>query len=370
VNTEDLAFLQDHVSTIDGQRPERLEEVRGRIQAARRRRATGTVVAACLAMAVAVAGVALARSTDHRHEPAPPIHYVPGGAVLGVDFNSEVATQVAGKPLPALPGFPPHPDTLEFSPDGTRIFYASFEGGLYSLDLTTGQETLLGSCPPPRGDTCAGVVAPDGTRVAYALHHNVYLKDLRTRATSPVFRPEHATIDSFVNALSWAPDDRRIAFVENSWGKSESSWLTVLDSATGKITHVVGDVAAEGPPAWSPDGTALAYIRATRVPGQQPGVGKISLVLMTVPAGGGEPRQVHAIGTCKYVDRPSHKSYSCGLPGLAWAPDGTRLAVTLPSSPDVGPVYSVRTDGSGWHKLSDGNFYYGLAWQPPASSAH
>ena len=92
---------------------------------------------------------------------------------------------------------------------------------------------------------------------------------------------------------------------------------------------------------------------------------------MTLPAGGGEPREVHALGTCTYIDRPNEKGTDCGLVGLAWAPDGARLAVTLPSSqesPDGGPVYTVSTDGSDWRRLADGQFYYGLAWQPLTSS--
>jgi hypothetical protein len=71
VNTEDLAFLREHVSTIDGQRAERLEEVRGRIHAARRRRMAGRAAGASLVMLVAVAGVVLAVTglgrNDHTH---------------------------------------------------------------------------------------------------------------------------------------------------------------------------------------------------------------------------------------------------------------------------------------------------------------
>jgi hypothetical protein len=59
VNIKDLSFLADHVSTIDGRRPERLDEVQARIRTARRRRATGAVggAAALAAAVVAIAAV-------------------------------------------------------------------------------------------------------------------------------------------------------------------------------------------------------------------------------------------------------------------------------------------------------------------------
>ena len=289
MNTEDLAFLQKQVLTIDGQRPERLEEVRGRIHTARRRRAIGTAVVASVAMVVAVAGAVLGQHTNHQVEPAPPVPSVHNGALLGTIFPAELR-QVAGEPLPALPGHPPHAESLRFSPDGTRIFYAAVEGGLYSLDLTTGKETLLGHCPRPRGDTCAGVVDPDGTHVAYHANESVYVKDLRTGVTRTVFRPEPASIGPYAGDLSWSPDGRRIAFLDNT--ALNHSWLTVVDLVTGETSRVTQIISApagppEGPPAWSPDGTMLAYIGATRIPGQQPGRGVLlstALQDWTVPA--------------------------------------------------------------------------------------
>ncbi len=78
MNTEDLGFLKEHVSTIDGDRLERLDEVRGRIQAARRRRAAaaiGGAVAAVLAVAIAFVANPTPRAAL---EPAG----VPGGQVI------------------------------------------------------------------------------------------------------------------------------------------------------------------------------------------------------------------------------------------------------------------------------------------------
>jgi hypothetical protein len=93
VNTEDLTFLADHASTITGQRPERLGEVRARIRTARRRRAVGAVagVAAVTAAIVAIAVVAPESTRDSGPvtNPLPtvkPIEEPPGQTAITADF--------------------------------------------------------------------------------------------------------------------------------------------------------------------------------------------------------------------------------------------------------------------------------------------
>jgi hypothetical protein len=81
VNTDDFAFLREHVATIDGSRPERLDEVRGRIRNARRRRATGRAVVASVVLLLAVAGGMLINQT-HPSSPEPVGPNIPGGQVV------------------------------------------------------------------------------------------------------------------------------------------------------------------------------------------------------------------------------------------------------------------------------------------------
>ena len=70
MNIEDLAFLQEHVSIIDGQRPERLDEVRDRIRAARRRRAAAVIGGAAAAVLVGAIALIANPSPHARVEPA------------------------------------------------------------------------------------------------------------------------------------------------------------------------------------------------------------------------------------------------------------------------------------------------------------
>jgi hypothetical protein len=70
VSIEDFAFVREHVSTIDGQRPERLDEVRDRIRIARRRRAAATLGSAAAALLVAAIALIADPSPPARVEPA------------------------------------------------------------------------------------------------------------------------------------------------------------------------------------------------------------------------------------------------------------------------------------------------------------
>ena len=88
MNPEKLAFLRDHVSTIDGQRPERLEEIRGRIRAMQHRRRVAAAIGAATATlaAAVVLLVGTNRAEPTKTEPVGvPRPDVPGGEVLAPD---------------------------------------------------------------------------------------------------------------------------------------------------------------------------------------------------------------------------------------------------------------------------------------------
>jgi hypothetical protein len=98
VNSEDLAFLADHVSTIDGSRPERLAEVQDRIRAARRRRAGGAIAGtAALAAAIVAVAAVVPRSGDNSAPPVneptlptvSPIEEPAGQTVIPADFGPQ-----------------------------------------------------------------------------------------------------------------------------------------------------------------------------------------------------------------------------------------------------------------------------------------
>src|SRR5580765_4804093 len=98
MNIEDFSLLADHISTIDGARPERLAEVNDRIQVARRRRTAVAIgSAAALTAAVVAIGSIAARSGEHSGGPVnnPPLHTVkpieepPGQTEIAADYRPQ-----------------------------------------------------------------------------------------------------------------------------------------------------------------------------------------------------------------------------------------------------------------------------------------
>ncbi|WP_027944540.1 serine hydrolase [Amycolatopsis taiwanensis] len=122
---------------------------------------------------------------------------------------------------------------------------------------------------------------------------------LRISDLTDIATPEQAVL---------SPDGSQIVYVLRTQDTRKDRAVTALwrVSTSGgdpaQLTRGAGDTA----PAWSPDGTRLAFLRATDGPAQ----------LWLLPADGGEPEQV------------SRLPLGAGRP--MWSPDGGRIAFTAP----------------------------------------
>lgn len=140
-----------------------------------------------------------------------------------------------------------------FSPDGTKVAFVSFASDLgptdtngtadiYVRDLTSGVTTLLST-------NAAGRRAPNGT------------------SSDPVFSPDGTKVAFVSRANDLGPPD-----------DNDSADIYVRDLATGATTlvsvnaaGVAGGNAGGAPPAFSPDGTKVAFATDTNLlPGQDP----------------------------------------------------------------------------------------------------
>ena len=100
----------------------------------------------------------------------------------------------------------------------------------------------------------------------------------------------------------------------------------VEDVSSGMTTRLADGAS----PAWSPDGTRIAF---SRPPGSGPDT---AFTLWTMNSDGSDPR---ALGE--------------GL-GPSWSPDGTRIAFSM-SPIDLGDLWVMNADGSGRRKLAGGS---------------
>lgn len=130
---------------------------------------------------------------------------------------------------------------------------------------------------------------------------------------------------------NWAPDGKKIAIV------TEALVLYTMDPDGGNLTRLVGGVYSN--PFWSPDGRFIAFLSGERW-GEQPlARGNLHLI-----AAGGGP----------VWDVPGATDIPLLPAGVAWAPDGLRIAAGWPghiydlTKPDAPPTPITREHGDLW----------------------
>lgn len=172
-----------------------------------------------------------------------------------------------------------HPAQPAISPDGRRIVYTLRTAdrevdrnvtALWRVDTVGGQARQL-----TQGTADSSPAwSPDGTMIAFLRDKDIWL------LPADGGEPKQATT-SGAGAPVWSPDGARIAFttavgpdepnrplvIDRLGHKSDGAGLIglkrhhihVLDIATGKIQQVTSGDWHAGEPAWSPDGTLIAF---------------------------------------------------------------------------------------------------------------
>lgn len=212
--------------------------------------------------------------------------------------------------------------------------------------LSNADLTRPGVTPPPSPVT-GPVVVPEG-RLAFV--HGTAIYTIRPDGTGmeqvaacpPL--PCEALWD-----FSWSPDGRRIAFSRDDPAAGTTDlWIVNADGTDlSKLTDCPGQTAT-GPryarrpcydtdPAWSPDGTTIAFTRN---------------------------QQLHAVNADGSDLRRLESDLSASTP--AWSPDGTRIAFAGSTARRDG-VYVIDANGSDLRQLTDepgGSGPGAPAWSP------
>jgi|GEM_PF-1756880 len=235
-----------------------------------------------------------------------------------------------------------------WSPDGVHIVFVRNEDGddeLYQLNVDDGTLTRLTDNDAYDGYS---VWSPDGSRLAWTSgvdgSNEIYSLDM----TTPGATPQRLTA---INANSfhpiWSPDGEQIVFVSNVLGDNDL-FLIQSDGTAGTLgkagngpellqadafdaVGLANTSAEEYAPAWSPDGSRIAFCRRTG----------------TAPAC--EVVVINADGTGEQI---LATNASPNDPDITWAPDSTRLAYL---SEDGGnyDVWTVSLTGGDAIQLTD-----------------
>ena len=181
------------------------------------------------------------------------------------------------------------------SPDGSRVIFFS-ERGLFSIDLfladaQTGRvlRKLTRTAIDPHLDSLqfvnsAGAWSPEGNQFAFGTIVNgrpeLAIYDVASDAI--VRRVKFPRLGEILN-LTWSPDGNLIAFSAMSAGVTD---LFVLDLRTEGLRALTADAFADLHPAWSPDGTGIAFVTdrfGTNVDSLS--YGQYRLAVMEIPTG-------------------------------------------------------------------------------------
>jgi Tol biopolymer transport system component len=196
-----------------------------------------------------------------------------------------------------------------FSPDGTMVVYDSSDHGLYVVDASGGAPRLLVADDPQHSRWLGSPAwSPDGSSIAFTEYlellgrYAVWIVNVKGSGERELVDLGTCVGGGCTYGLTWAPDGSQLAFVSARGTpertvvpppqiyvvRADGSELRQITTQRGVVLPA-GAFQIEreqvGPPAWSPDGSRIAFARAGE--------------LITLAAEGGDEQRLEGISVVR-----------------------------------------------------------------------
>jgi serine/threonine-protein kinase len=236
--------------------------------------------------------------------------------VSGTDSRLLVQQIGGGAPVPVTAPTTPVLSPPSWSPDGTRLLFAS-DRGLEVVPALGGAPRLILALPGNQG-LVWGDWSRDGKRIAYVSLDSLFVTDIDKPA------PRALLGGNGPNSPVWSPDGRWIAYVAGNiqyptFANLAPSSIWVVLAAGGTPVRITGDQPLNASPAWLPDSRSLLFV-STR-------------------DGGRDVYQVHLSRSGAPSRAPARLTTGLNSHTISLSADGRRLAYA--ASTETANVYAL-----------------------------
>ena len=243
-------------------------------------------------------------------------------------------------------------DNFAWSPDGQRIAFASDRDGRRAIYVVNANGSALERLATS-GDASQPRLSPDGSRIAFVSDQSgrprVYTIDLdgtNAMRLTPAKRESEVRSNYGEHYPAWSPDGTKIAF-------STLDHINVINVDGSDLITVTPELTSSNDsyfePVWSPDSTRIILTCNCSSPGN----GSIYQQLFVVATDGDN-----------FARLPENADVEDHYGPANWSPTGDRVAFTRIRDGKESDVYVTSADGGEPHKLTDDGVSIGSVWSP------